>query len=84
MDMIWWDNQCYNGRGAKSEYASEELNLGPANEMEAPCGDCSNYAACRANGTDCVAFRDWTNRGKYSLADSKGRSTIGLRLKQVA
>ena len=34
MDMIWWDSQCYMGRGAKSEYATEEANLGPENKRQ--------------------------------------------------
>ena len=83
MDMIWWDAEAYNGNGWKSEYASEEPNLGPENKMPIPCGECDNKSYCAANATDCQAFRQWTEKGWYPEMDDKGRQTVGLRLKAI-
>jgi len=83
MDMIWWDAESFNGKGCKSEYASEEPNLGPENKMPIPCDGCENLQYCNQNATDCQAFREWTDRGSYRLVDQKGRNTIGLRLKAI-
>lgn len=82
-DMIWWDAESFNGKGARSEYASEEPNLGPENKMPIPCGGCENQSYCTTNATDCQAFREWSEKGKYQEIDSKGRETIGLRLKAI-
>lgn len=66
MDMIWWDNQCYNGRGAKSEYATEEVNLGPENKRPIPCDQgCVQRARCAAQALECSAFRNWATKGDW-------------------
>ena len=88
IDPIWWDAESNLGKGNKSEYASEEVNLGPENKMPIPCDGCD----CSANSTDCQAFREWSDKGYYGVfakdgnftgVDKKGRQLIGLRLKSI-
>jgi len=66
-DMIWHDHEAMTG--FKSEYATEEVFLGPTNEREIPCDDCSNKAACTISGGECSAFRVWCTKGTFKDED---------------
>jgi len=92
IDPIWWDAESNLGKGAKSEYASEEVNLGPENKMPIPCDGCEQSEYCRANSTDCQAFREWSDKGYYGVfakdgnftgVNEKGHQLIGFRLKPI-
>ena len=68
-DMIWTDSESYLGKGFKSEYASEELFLGPTNKKDIPCDSCTIVSDCTASGDECSAFRVWCTKGTYAEKD---------------
>jgi hypothetical protein len=68
-DMIWTDCESYNGKGFKSEYASEELFLGPTNAKEILCDACPSRSSCAVTGAECSAFRVWCTKGTYEQED---------------
>lgn len=74
---IWWDSEANLGKHIKSEYASEEIYLGPTNRDPVPCDTCERAKLCYAEGVDCTAFRQWTDSGR--VAESK----IGKTLRSI-
>jgi len=66
-DMIWHDQEGMTG--FKSEYAPEEVFLGPVNKRELPCDECPLFAECAISGAECSAFRVWCTKGDYKDED---------------
>lgn len=77
MDMIWYDSEALNGRGMPTEYAEEQLIVGPKNKREAPCGSCERSSVCMVEFVECKAFRKWCERGTYE------DSTVGIALRSI-
>ena len=46
--------------------------------MEIPCDTCEFATQCEVNGTECSAFKVWTNTGSYKI------DKVGKNLKKVA
>lgn len=63
---IWWDAEANLGKHNKSEYADEDIYLGPANRDPVPCDTCERAAICIAENVDCTAFRQWTDSGRVA------------------
>ena len=90
-DLIWWDSESNLGRGWKSEYASEEQNLGQKIKCLCPVRDVIKTDYCLTNSTDCQAFREWTDKGYYGVFAKDGNFTgidsksnlVGFRLKAI-
>ena len=47
-------------------------------KMEIPCDTCEFATQCEVNGTECSAFKVWTNTGSYKI------DKVGKNLKKVA
>lgn len=82
MEMLigrWSDQEAY--RGTAGEVLPQ--HLGPVNKRDIPCEGCSLKSYCAAQGTDCAAFRAWTDTGNYkdeysdlALRDMDGRKVL--------
>lgn len=78
MDIIWYDGEALNGRGIPGKNVDEvDINLGPANKREIPCGACPRKSVCGVESVECEAFRVWCNKGNYE------DFLVGIKLKAI-
>ena len=62
----------------KSNFAKQDIFYNPESKMEIPCDTCEFATQCEVNGTECSAFKVWTNTGSYKI------DKVGKNLKKVA
>ena len=74
-DLIWWDSESNLGRGWKSEYASEEQNLGQKIKCLYPVRDVIKLIIVSLTPLTVKSFREWTDKGYYGVFAKDGNFT---------